>query len=313
MNGDYQVDSDHEEVYHEFFAHVPVILGRAVPRRVLVLGGGDGILVRELLKYPGIERIVLVDIDPTIVDLARTHPVLTGMNHRALDDPRVRVEVGDGYYFVRKSTELFDGIYIDFPYVMDYDVSKLYSSEFYRFVRERMSEHGFAVLDAPDVGLFTEPEEGQPQEMAENNDWPVMQSTIRKSGFATVVPYVSNLEMDNERALEALRAAQKARASAPGKHRRGRREDPEAQVRRSLAKHVIGLQYGFIMVRRDSKELAAEYWDPGIEMHVLNEERFRLAFSLPFPDYRSVDPALVNSIMRPTLPTLDFFFTRMPW
>ena len=94
----------------------------------MVLGGGDGLLIRELLKHEGVHSITHVDLDRTLVELARTHPTFTAMNRGALEDPRVRTEYGDAYQYIRRSTETFDAIYMDFPYVKDYEVAKLLRS-----------------------------------------------------------------------------------------------------------------------------------------------------------------------------------------
>ena len=93
LNGDFQLVSNYEEIYHEFFAHVPIITNAATPRRVLVMGAGDGLLIRELIKYEDIERIVHVDLDEKLVSLAREHPILTTMNEKR---PR-RPPRGDGF------------------------------------------------------------------------------------------------------------------------------------------------------------------------------------------------------------------------
>ena len=186
LNGDLQVASNYEEFYHEFFAHVPVLLHGEVPERVLVMGAGDGLLIRELLKYTELDAISHVDLDPVLISLAKTHPTLTAMNGHALEDPRVHTVIGDAFQFIRNHPEVYDAIYLDFPYAMDYNLSKLYSREFFHFVREHLTEGGYAVLDAPGTGA----PEGQ-------SDWPVYHHTLRAAGFETVVPYVSALEVDN--------------------------------------------------------------------------------------------------------------------
>jgi spermidine synthase len=102
LNGDFQVASNYEELYHEWFAHVPIMLNGRVPERVLVMGAGDGLLHRELLKHDNLRRIIHVDIDRTLVELARTNPILTAMNELALDDPRVETRFGDAFEFIRR-------------------------------------------------------------------------------------------------------------------------------------------------------------------------------------------------------------------
>src|SRR5690606_17626913 len=91
LNGNLQFSSDDEYRYHEALVHPAVAaLGRA-PRRALVLGGGDGLAVRELLRYEGVERIDLVDLDAAVTDLFRDLPLAARLNGGSLSDPRVHV------------------------------------------------------------------------------------------------------------------------------------------------------------------------------------------------------------------------------
>ena len=101
-----------------------------------------------------------MDLDRTLVRLAREHPVLTAMNGGAMDDARIETRFGDAFQYLRKSSETFDAIYLDFPYALDYNVSKLYSREFFHFVMQRLADGGFAVLDAPGMGYRVETDEG---------------------------------------------------------------------------------------------------------------------------------------------------------
>ena len=91
-----QVGSSYEELYHEWFAHLPIMLRGAVPRDVLVLGAGDGMLIRELVKHEEVRRILHVDLDRALVELARTDPILAALNRNALDDPRVETRFRRG-------------------------------------------------------------------------------------------------------------------------------------------------------------------------------------------------------------------------
>ncbi len=318
LNGDHQFSSADEEFYHEYFVHVPILLRGEVPTRVLVLGAGDGLLIRELLKYPQIREIVHVDLDPVIVHLAKTDPALTAMNHHSLDDPRVRTIVGDGYAYVRKSHDTFDAIFMDFPYVLDHDLSKLYSREFYHFVRQRLATDGYAVLDATGIEIFTRPDEHGEQQMAANNSWQYYYPTIRKAGFETVIPYMLNLEADN---AEAIAVAEAYHAGTLAQRSRNRKvqtppdleERERTRAEKSIAGYVFNQQEGFIIAMNGAKPLNFSWRDPGVPLHVLNEKRFHLAFDLAFRFPDPIDPGKVNSIMRPTLPELDFLWVRLPW
>ncbi|MFQ5796994.1 MAG: spermidine synthase, partial [Candidatus Bipolaricaulia bacterium] len=190
LNGDFQTTSNAEELYHEWFAHVPIIINGKVPERVLVMGAGDGLLHRELLKYDGVKSIVHVDIDHRLVALAKTHPILTALNEHALDDPRVRTVFGDAFQYLRHHPdETYDAIYLDFPAVMDYNLSKLYSREFYHFVKDRLADDGFAALDAPDL-YFSSQADGEGRiQSGHGGSWVIHSNTMRLAGFKTILPY----------------------------------------------------------------------------------------------------------------------------
>ena len=304
LNGDFQVGSNYEEVYHEFFAHVPVLLHGTVPDRVLVMGGGDGLLIRELLKYTELDAINHVDLDPVLISLAKTHPTLTGMNGHALEDPRVHTVIGDAYQHIRNHPERYDAIYLDFPYVMDYNLSRLYSREFFHFVREHLTEGGYAVFDAPNSDLFGRDEFRTPF-MDPSSDWPVYYETLKAAGFDTIVPFVSALDVDNPAACEALR---------PLLEPHGLTGDAGvAWTFERISNHVDALMQGFILARRGPSRGPPKYRDLGVKLHVLNETRFQLAFEQPYPMRAGIDVRQVNSIVRPTMPTVAWSYIRTAW
>ena len=98
LNGNVQFSTYDEERYHESLVHPAMKLSRS-RNNILILGGGDGLAVREVVKYADVKAITLVDLDKAIIDLARTHPVFVEANARALDDPRVNVVIGDAGAF----------------------------------------------------------------------------------------------------------------------------------------------------------------------------------------------------------------------
>jgi spermidine synthase len=141
LNGHLQFSSSDEARYHEALVH-PVLASTRKPRRVLVGGGGDGLAVRELLKWPTIEEIVLVDLDPAMTDLARTEPLLTALNHDSLSDRRVRVVNEDAFRYVQHDSTRYDAILLDFPDPTSYAVGKLYTTTFYARIRDRLTDAG---------------------------------------------------------------------------------------------------------------------------------------------------------------------------
>ena len=112
------------------------------PPRVLVLGGGDGLALREVLRYPDVDEVTLVELDPAVLRLAREDRRLTGLNERSLADPRVTVVQGDAFSWVRTAPDRFDVVIADFPDPEDPATAKLYSVEFYGVVSHRVLAPG---------------------------------------------------------------------------------------------------------------------------------------------------------------------------
>jgi spermidine synthase len=149
IDTNFQFSSYNERFYHEGFAHVPINMTGIIPKRVLVLGGGDGLLKRELLKYDEIDEIVHVELDETIIELAKNHPRFLEMNNDSLRHPKVKTIIADAFYYLRTNKDKFDAVFIDFPYPNSYNLARLYSVEFYRFVRASVHDNGFVIFDAP--------------------------------------------------------------------------------------------------------------------------------------------------------------------
>jgi len=142
-----QFSSRDEYRYHEALVH-PGLAAVPAPRRVLVLGGGDGLAVREILKYPQIENITLVDLDPEMTRLFSTHPMLTALNHRSFLDARVHIINADAFPWIDGSTESFDFIVVDFPDPTNYSLGKLYTTAFYKAVARHLSVQGLMVVQS---------------------------------------------------------------------------------------------------------------------------------------------------------------------
>ncbi len=147
LNSHLQFSSRDEYRYHEALVH-PGLSAIAVPRTVLVLGGGDGLAVREILKYPQIEKITLVDLDPEMTKLFSTQAMLTNLNQKSLLSSRLQVINADAFPWVDESKEMFDFIVIDFPDPTNYALGKLYTTAFYRAVARHLSAQGFMVVQS---------------------------------------------------------------------------------------------------------------------------------------------------------------------
>lgn len=177
LNGNLQFSSDDEYRYHEVLVHPAVAaLGRD-PRRVIVLGGGDGLAARELLRYPSVEHVLLIDLDAAVTDAFRSLPIAARLNGGALADPRVVIRNEDAFKFLEGCTESYDLAIVDFPDPGNYAVGKLYTDAFYRLLRERLGVRGVAVVQA------TSPQ------YARESFWAIT-ATIEAAGFTTAPLHV---------------------------------------------------------------------------------------------------------------------------
>ncbi len=145
LNGNLQFHSRDEYRYHEALVH-PAMAAHGAPRRVLVLGGGDGMAVREVLKYPGVEQVTLVELDPHMTTLFRDEARLSALNAHALSSPKVRVVNTDAFGWLESHDEVFDVIVIDFPDPTNFALGKLYTTSFYSLVDQHLAAGGYAVV-----------------------------------------------------------------------------------------------------------------------------------------------------------------------
>ncbi|MBK9088247.1 MAG: polyamine aminopropyltransferase [Holophagales bacterium] len=171
LNGHLQFSSVDEYRYHEALVHPAFAL---VPgaRRIAVLGGGDGLAVREILRHPSVESVTLVDLDPMVTRLARENPLFTQLNGGSLLSPKVTVINDDAMTWLEKGTALFDLVFVDFPDPNSFAVGKLYTKRFYGLLKRRLSPDGaFAVQSTSPL-------------FARKSFW-IIDRTIAAAGFAT--------------------------------------------------------------------------------------------------------------------------------
>jgi spermidine synthase len=147
LNNNLQFSSRDEYRYHEALVH-PALATLPGAKRVLVLGGGDGMAVREILKYPQVESITLVDLDPAMTRLFSSAPALRSLNENALSSPKVKVINADALVWLEENRERFDFVVIDFPDPSNFAIGKLYSSAFFRLLEKHLSETGLAVVQS---------------------------------------------------------------------------------------------------------------------------------------------------------------------
>jgi len=150
LDGDLQFSTLDEHRYHEALVHVPLAAAARTrdPERVLVLGAGDGLAVRRVLQWPSVRRVVLIELDPAVVALARQHPALVAANGGVLDDPRLEIRYGDALRAIDRLPDRFDAIVADFPDPDSKTIAKLYSEGFYRKVKARLAPGGAFVTQA---------------------------------------------------------------------------------------------------------------------------------------------------------------------
>ncbi|MBB0245711.1 polyamine aminopropyltransferase [Streptomyces alkaliphilus] len=172
LNGDLQFSSVDEYRYHEALVH-PALAGER--SSVLIIGGGDALALREVLRYPDVESVTLVDLDPAMTDLAREWDPLVELNDNALADERVTVVNDDAFGWLREARGPYDVVITDLPDPQDIATAKLYSVEFYTLIGRVLDPDGHLVVQA-----------GSPY-FAPRTFWSI-ETGIREAGFGTT-PY----------------------------------------------------------------------------------------------------------------------------
>jgi len=171
INGNQQLSTLDEFMYHEPLIH-PVMKLSKTPYNILVLGGGDGCAVREILKHKDVKKITLVDLDPVMVSIAKTHPVLTKLNNNSLLNSKVKIVNKDAFIFAEQTKEFFDIIIIDLPDPRSIELGRLYSLEFYKLCSKLLRPNGFLITQA-----------GSPYYATKSFE--CINLTLQKAGYAT--------------------------------------------------------------------------------------------------------------------------------
>ena len=182
LNGNLQFAERDEYRYHEALVH-PVMAafasGGGTPKKVAVLGGGDGMAVREILRYPGVESVTLVELDPAMTRLFTEQPTLAKLNGGSLKSPKVKIVHDDAFRWLEQTDESFDAIVVDFPDPTNFSIGKLYTNSFYALLDRRLAASGYAVVQT------TSPL------VARKSFWTVVQ-TIESVGLLAT-PYHANV------------------------------------------------------------------------------------------------------------------------
>ena len=178
LNGNLQFAERDEYRYHEALVH-PVMSAHGAPKKVAVLGGGDGMAVREILKYPGVESVTLVELDPAMTKMFSQQPALRRLNADALLSPRVHIVNADAFQWLDTTPEMFDVVVVDFPDPTNFSIGKLYTNSFYALLDRHLAASGYAVIQT------TSPL------VARRSFWTVV-STIESVGLQAT-PYHANV------------------------------------------------------------------------------------------------------------------------
>ncbi len=171
LNGNLQFNSFDEYRYHEALVHPAMLSFQGEAKRILVLGGGDGLAVREVLKYKSVESVTLVDLDPAITELAVNLQPLADLNKNALKDERVRVINADAFVWLdQNKAEPFDVAIVDFPDPNNFALGKLYSTRFYNLLKAKLKPESAVTIQSTSP-LY-----------ARNSYWCIV-NTIETAGF----------------------------------------------------------------------------------------------------------------------------------
>ncbi len=211
LDNQLQFSSVDEARYHETLAHA-AMTSVAAPASVAILGGGDGLLAREVLRYGSVQEVTLVDLDPAVTDLARENRLLTAVNDHALDDPRVTVVNADAFRWVEDTAQTFDVVLVDLVDPSSERVAKLYSQEFYGMVAAHLRPGGAFATQATS-SYFTP-----------DAFWQVVSTVRAAAPGRTVVPLTVNVpsfgsgaSRSRSRADRPTRCRAPSRARPPGR------------------------------------------------------------------------------------------------
>lgn len=175
IDGNVQFSSIDEYRYHEPLIHIPMSLA-GHRENILVLGGGDGLAAREILKYPEVKNITVVDLDKDITDLAKNDKIIARLNENSFSSPKVKILNEDAFKFLESSKEFFDVIIIDLPDPNNSSLARLYSKEFYKVAGKKLSATGILVTQA--TSPFFSPEA-----------YLCVQKSLQAAGYRYTKPY----------------------------------------------------------------------------------------------------------------------------
>lgn len=151
LNRKPQFDLYSVDVYHETMIDGAFNLMGKMPERMLILGAGDGLLLKELRRYPEIKEIIMVELDDKILQWASENTIISNLNDGSLTNvpANAKILIQDGVSYLRNNSQKFDLILVDFPFPNGQELAKLYSFEFYNLVKKSLKPDGLTVIDLP--------------------------------------------------------------------------------------------------------------------------------------------------------------------
>lgn len=153
LDGHFQFGTETEKNYHQLLFSLPIAM-TPDPTRVLIMGGGDGLGVREALLYPDVKKVVLAELDPVMIAMAKTGPVAR-LNNQSLHDPRVKIVVGDARNFLRMPhPRPFDVVVSDFPAASTDELAELYTDKFYDLLLPNLGAAGVLAIQISESEEF---------------------------------------------------------------------------------------------------------------------------------------------------------------
>ncbi|SHK40774.1 polyamine aminopropyltransferase [Paramaledivibacter caminithermalis] len=147
LNGNIQFSSIDEYRYHEALIHPAMSLAKK-RENILILGGGDGLAAREILKYDEVKSIKLVDLDPDVVSFCSTNPLIKKLNNNSLQNKKVEIINTDAYKYLENTKKKFDVIIVDLPDPNNEALNKLYTNLFYRLIYHHLNHGGFVAIQS---------------------------------------------------------------------------------------------------------------------------------------------------------------------
>jgi len=148
LDGSLQFSTSDEYRYHEMLVYPAILASQSDASRILVMGGGDGLAVREILKFESVHSITLVELDGFMADLAKNNSTMRMINRSSLLNQKVEVIIGDAYDYLINNRQGFDVIIADFTDPHDETISKLYTVEFFRLVKRSLKPGGIFVTQS---------------------------------------------------------------------------------------------------------------------------------------------------------------------